>query len=144
MTPQVLFVGAFVLIVVVDRVVPVPFSPAGRSAACRAPLIVLGLALWAWGVASFQRSGETPDPRQATGRVLTNGAFRVSRNPIYAGATIVFLGLAVLLDTLTGLGVAVALTLIAHFVAILPEERYLETKFGEEYRAYRASVRRWI
>ena len=53
------------------------------------------------------------------------------------------LGLALLLDTATGLGVVVVLALLADNLA-RTEERYLEAKFGDEYREYRSRVRRWI
>jgi protein-S-isoprenylcysteine O-methyltransferase Ste14 len=87
--------------------------------------------------------GESPDPSKPTGRLLTDGALRVSRNPIYTGGTIALLGLALLLDTATGIAVAVLLGLGAHNL-VRAEERYLEAKFGDEYRDYRSRVRRWI
>src|SRR5215216_804979 len=68
---------------------------------------------------------------------------RVSRNPIYAGGTAALLGLALLLDTATGAAVVVILGLTAPTLAVA-EERFLEAKFGDEYREYRSRVRRWI
>jgi hypothetical protein len=53
------------------------------------------------------------------------------------------LGLAILLDTATGLAVVAALGLTAYSL-VLAEERYLEAKFGNEHREYRSRVRRWI
>src|SRR5690606_35886166 len=106
--------------------------------------LAAGVALWVWGGRTFRRGGERTDPREATGRVLANGAFRVSRNPIYAGCIIAMIGLALLLDTLLGLGVAVAAGIALHYLAILPEERYLEAKFGDAYREYRGQIRRWL
>ena len=86
---------------------------------------------------------ESPDPRKPTARLVTAGPYRFSRNPIYAGGTIGLLGLALLLDTATGFAVAVALALVARKLT-LAEERYLEAKFGDEWRTYRSRVRRWI
>jgi protein-S-isoprenylcysteine O-methyltransferase Ste14 len=84
-----------------------------------------------------------PRPFKSTARLVTGGAFRVSRNPIYTGGTIGLFGLAVLLDTASGLAVVVLLGLLARSVA-LAEERYLAAKFGDEYREYSSRVRRWI
>jgi protein-S-isoprenylcysteine O-methyltransferase Ste14 len=141
--PPVPPVIALVLIVVLDLVAPVEFLPQVVSLAVGIPLLVLGLGLWAWGIASLSRLGESPNPFKPTGQLLTGGALRVSRNPIYAGGTIGLLGLALLLDTATGAAVAVLLAVGANHLA-LAEERYLEAKFGDEYREYRSQVRRWI
>jgi protein-S-isoprenylcysteine O-methyltransferase Ste14 len=77
------------------------------------------------------RGGENPAPHKSTAQLVTGGPFRFSRNPIYAGGTTALLGLAVLLDTATGIAVAVLLGFLAHSVAVA-EERYLEAKFGDE------------
>jgi protein-S-isoprenylcysteine O-methyltransferase Ste14 len=86
--------------------------------------------------------GESPDPFKPTERLLTGGALRISRNRIYAGGTIGLLGLALLLDTATGVAVVALLAIGAHNLAAT-EERYLEAKFGDEYLDYRSRVRRW-
>lgn len=91
----------------------------------------------------MSRGDENPAPHKATAHLLTGGAFRVSRNSIYAGGTTGLLGLAVLLDTATGVAVVFLLGLLAHSSAVA-EETYLEEKFGDEYREYRSRVRRLI
>ena len=136
-------IAALVLIVVLDLLVPMSFLPLAVSLAAGIPLLVLGLGFWAWGIASLMQSGESTDPFKPTERLLTGGALRLSHNPIYAGGTVALLGLALLLDTATGLAVVVVLALGAHVLAV-QEERYLEAKFGDEYREYRSRVRRWI
>lgn len=141
--PPVPPIAALVSIVVLDQFAPVSFLPHRVALAVGIPLLVLGLGLWLWGMASLSRRGESPDPFKPTGQVLTGGALRVSRNPIYTGGTIGLLGLALLLDTAAGVAVVVVLALTAHNL-VLAEERYLEQKFGDEYRAYRSHVRRWL
>ena len=134
---------ALALIVILSLVARVSFLPLGVSLGVGIPLLVAGLGLFGWAQASLLRGGENPAPHRSTARLVTGGAFRVSRNPIYTGGTIGLFGLAVLLDTATGLGVVVLLGLLAHSAA-LAEERYLEAKFGDEYREYRSRVRRGI
>ena len=141
--PPVPPIVALALIVILDRLVPVPFLPQAVSVAVGIPLLVLGLGLWTWGVSGLLRRGESPDPWKPTTQLVTGGPFRFSRNPIYAGGTVGLFGLALLLDTATGVAVVVALALLVHNLT-LAEERYLEAKFGDEWREYRSRVRRWI
>ncbi len=141
--PPVPPVLALALIVILDLLVPVPFLPQAVSLAVGIPLLVLGLGFWTWGVSGLLRRGESPNPGKATTQLVAGGAFRFSRNPIYTGGTVGLLGLALLLDTATGGAVVVALALVAHNLT-LAEERYLEGKFGDEWREYRSRVRRWI
>jgi protein-S-isoprenylcysteine O-methyltransferase Ste14 len=141
--PPVPPIVTLVLIVVLDLVAPVDFLPKAVSLAVGIPLLIAGLGFWGWGMASLMKLGESPDPFKPTGRLLTGGALRISRNPIYTGGTIGLLGLALLLDTATGVAVVVVLGLGAHNL-VRAEERYLDAKFGEEYREYQSRVRRWI
>ncbi|MGH2952070.1 MAG: methyltransferase family protein [Solirubrobacterales bacterium] len=141
--PPVPPIVALILIVVLDLVAPVEFLPQAVSLVVGIPLLVAGLGFWGWGIASLAKQGESPDPFKPTNRLLTGGALRYSRNPIYAGGTVGLLGLALLLDTATGVAVAVVLGLLANRLA-LEEERFLEAKFGDEYRQYRSRVGRWI
>lgn len=134
---------ALVLIVILDRLVPVPFLQRGVSLAVGVPLLVLGVGFWAWGVRGLLGRGESPDPRKATGQLVSSGSYRFSRNPIYTGGTVGLLGLALLLDTATGVAVVVALALVVYTLT-LAEERYLDAKFGDQWRQYRSRVRRWI
>jgi protein-S-isoprenylcysteine O-methyltransferase Ste14 len=136
-------IATLVLVVLLAIFVPVHFLPEVASLVVGIPLIVFGLGLWSWGMRSLFQQGESPDPFKPTARLLSGGALRVSRNPIYTGGTSALLGLAILLDTATGLAVVAALGLTAYSL-VLAEERYLEAKFGNEYREYRSRVRRWI
>jgi protein-S-isoprenylcysteine O-methyltransferase Ste14 len=136
-------IAALVMIVLVAVVAPISFLPQAVSLALGIPLALLSIGLWGWGMSSFVRRKENPLPNKPTERLLTGGAFGVSRHPLYAGETGGLVALAVLLDTMIGLAVALIAALFARSVAIA-EERYLEARFGEEYRAYRERVRRWI
>lgn len=141
--PPVTPLVSLVLIILCDRFVPVPFLPFGLSLGIGIPLLVAGVGLWTGGLIGLLRRGESPMPGRTTGRLITAGAYRFSRNPLYAGETLGLLSLAVLLDTATGLAVAVLLGLGTEGV-IRAEERYLEAKFGDEWREYRSRVRRWF
>lgn len=107
-------------------------------------VVILGLGLSARSIIEFVRYGTHPDPRRPTTALIRSGPFHWSRNPIYVAFAIVHTGVGIWFGTswvLLTLPLAVA---IIRFGVIAPEERYLTEKFGDEYRAYQATVRRWI
>lgn len=82
-------------------------------------------------------------PDQAS-KLVTEGLYRYTRNPMYLGLLIVLTGWAVYLGNVTALLVLPLFALIITRWQILPEERALEQKFGDEYRTYKCAVRRWL
>ncbi len=103
---------------------------------------VLGLGLWS--VVLFRTGGQSENPWKPTTAIEDRGPFRITRNPMYLQMVIVCIGFAVML---ANWWIAVLTPLCAWLLqrlAILPEEAYLERKFGEEYLAYKRRVRRWI
>ena len=103
---------------------------------------LLGLGLWS--IVLFRRGGQNENPWKPTPHIEERGPFRWTRNPMYLQMVLVCLGVAVILMNWWIL----VLTPIAGWslqrFAIMPEESYLERKFGEPYRAYKRRVRRWI
>jgi hypothetical protein len=83
--PPVPPIAALVLITILDLTLPVPFLPRGVPEGVGIPLVVAGVGLWGWGMASLSREGESPSPFTPTERLLTEGALRTSRNPMYTG-----------------------------------------------------------
>jgi protein-S-isoprenylcysteine O-methyltransferase Ste14 len=84
------------------------------------------------------------DPRRPSARLVTTGPYRYSRNPAYLALTLLYLGGSAAVDSLWVLAGAAPAVLAAHWGVILPEERYLEGKFGDAYRGYKRTVRRWL
>ena len=83
-------------------------------------------------------------PGGSTMLVLRTGPFRVSRNPLYLGLIVLAAGLALIVPSTWGLlSLPIGIGAL-WWGAIAPEERYLAAKFGAEYDAYRARVRRWV
>ena len=108
------------------------------------PAIVLGAWLAVAADALFKRSGTEVKPFRPSRLVVDEGLYRLSRHPMYLGFLALLGGVAVLAGTLLPLAVFVVMVWLftAHFV--IPEERHMEEQFGEEYRAYKARVRRWL
>jgi protein-S-isoprenylcysteine O-methyltransferase Ste14 len=108
------------------------------------PAVLLGAWLSVRTDALFKRLDTEIKPFRESRLVVDEGPYRVSRHPMYVGFLAVLAGVAALAGTLAPIiifGVMVWL-FTAHFV--IPEERHMEEQFGEEYRAYKVRVRRWL
>lgn len=102
------------------------------------------IGLGAWPFVLFRRGGQSPNPRKPTPAIEERGPFRITRNPMYLQMVLVCLGMSVLLMNWWLLGLVPVVAWLLQCYAILPEESYLEQKFGDAYVAYKGKVRRWI
>jgi protein-S-isoprenylcysteine O-methyltransferase Ste14 len=105
---------------------------------------IAGIALVAWSIATLHRGGTTVQPHQGADRLVTTGPFRWRRNPIYMGDVLILLGLAELTHNIWLVVLTPAFALAIYRLAILPEERHLEARFGQAYRDYKERTRRWF
>ena len=123
---------------------PAPFLPPALARGIGIPLVAAALVLFVLSIREFRRARTSVRPDRPTTVIIRTGPYRFSRNPLYLALSLLHLGIAAwansawLLVTL-----AFALSVMSAGV-IAREERYLERKFGEEYRRYRAVVRRWL
>ena len=113
--------------------------------------LIIGVALTAVAgfviVASFQAfslAKTNVEPWKPTTAIVTTGVYAFSRNPIYLAMTTLYLGAALLLNSLWILLLLAPVLLLINFGVIVREENYLTVKFGDEYAAYKKRVRRWI
>ncbi|HEY8502342.1 MAG TPA: isoprenylcysteine carboxylmethyltransferase family protein [Solirubrobacterales bacterium] len=108
-------------------------------------LIGAGFALWLWTVRLFARVGEgTLAPWDPTRRLVARGPYRHLRNPMITAVLAVLAGEAALFGSVPLLIWCAAFFLLNHAFFLLYEEPGLERRFGDEYRAYKASVPRWL
>nr|MBP7149852.1 isoprenylcysteine carboxylmethyltransferase family protein [Acidobacteriota bacterium] len=143
--PPLLFAGALALGAGLHALWPRPLA---RSRAVRrvagSLLAAVGLGLSAAVVVHFRRAGTPVDPRRTPRRLVVSGPYRFSRNPDYIGQALLSAGLALWLNNAWAVLANVpALVLVQHGV-VAREERYLERRFGDEYRRYRDRVPRWL
>lgn len=107
-------------------------------------LIVAGIGLAAYAAGLFARAGTPAIPFERSTALVTGGVYRITRNPMYVGLIVILAGVALICGT------AGALLPLPVFVWILTtqfiagEEQFLEEIFGEDYRAYKRRVRRWL
>ncbi len=105
---------------------------------------VLGIVLILWSAWELRRAGTTIMPHRTADALVTTGPFTRFRNPIYLGDVMVLLGLAELTKNIWFVAAAAAFAGLVTVFAILPEERHLEARFGDAYRAYKARSGRWL
>jgi protein-S-isoprenylcysteine O-methyltransferase Ste14 len=119
-------------------VVRTPFSYAGSL------LLATGAAMIIWSRRAFQAAGTPITPFTESTDLIVHGLYRWSRNPMYLGTVLLLTGVATLFGTLAPLLVVTVVFLVLQESFICREERLLEDTFGDRYRAYQRSVRRWL
>ena len=108
-------------------------------------VFVLGFLVSASGRAAFAKVGTEVRPASKENSTLvTNGPFRFTRNPMYVGILVATVGLSFLIGTRLAVVAPVIFFLFVNFISIPYEEAKMERQFGDDYRAYKARVRRWL
>lgn len=107
-------------------------------------LAVLGFAAAIPALFGFRRAGTKAEPWYPTTALVTGGLYRYSRNPMYLGLVLVYFAVTAAFGGLWVLVMAIPAVVGLHYGVIRREERYLEDKFGDAYRDYKRSVRRWL
>ena len=123
---------------------PIEFFSAQLASMIGWPLIILSGLLVILGIWAIKRAGTYVDPYKPTTALVVDGPFRFTRNPLYLSLTLLYSGIAFLLNLLWTVLLLPLALVIMHFGVIVREERYLEKKFGREFLRYKARVRRWI
>ena len=106
--------------------------------------VALTILFYVTTVRALSRAGTTVMPTKATTRLVTDGPFAVTRNPIYLANVIFLVALGLILGSIWFCAAAVLVGMATTWLAILPEERHLKAGFGKKYRDYATRVRRWI
>ena len=143
--PPIALLAAFVAGLGLDWLYPLPFVPASLPHAwVGAGVFALGLALFVWAIRTLKAAGTPVQGYKPTSAIVDRGPYRFTRNPIYGGMFVGLAGLAVAFDTFWLLAALVVFSAIVRFGVVAREEAYLDRKFGDAYRNYRARVRRWL
>lgn len=111
-----------------------------------AGLAVVGAIICTLGVARFRRTKTSLNPMtpEAASSLVVIGIYRFTRNPMYLGMLLVLVGWAAFLSNALSFLLLPAYVLYMNRFQIRPEERALESKFGQDYVRYRSQVRRWL
>ena len=130
----------------VAQVLPTLTMPSTKINTVGLVIMVAGFCLDLLALSQFLKLKTSFDPTKPhkASTVVTSGLYRHSRNPMYLGLMIALIGWGLFLGNLASLAcLFVFVPVITHF-QILPEERILKEKFGEEYERYAQNVRRWL
>jgi protein-S-isoprenylcysteine O-methyltransferase Ste14 len=148
--PPLLFLAALLLGFVLDHLLLLPF-PVARigsfhwiSAIIAGSLILTGIAVFAAGIRNFSSAATPVQGTKPTRTLVTTGIHGWSRNPIYVGMFLVYGGIGLAVRSPWILILALPLAVTIRYGVVAREEAYLERRFGDAYRDYKARVRRWL
>ena len=107
-------------------------------------LIVAGVVLSIGSGMLFRKLGTNPQPGTRANLIVTEGAFRYTRNPMYLGLIVTLIGTSILLGTISPLIIILIVFLILHNQFVLCEEKWMEEWFGQSYLDYKSKTPRWL
>jgi protein-S-isoprenylcysteine O-methyltransferase Ste14 len=142
--PPTFFMIAIVLIVITHLILPLlkfiyfPWNLLGL------PFMALGGILNLLADKDFKRFNTTVKPFEYSTKLVTNGIFSLSRNPMYVGMVIFLLGESILFGSLFSFLITIIFMFLMYYIFIKVEENMLLEIFGSEYSEYKNKVRRWI
>lgn len=143
--PPLIYLGGILIGLALDRWWrgwPIFILTGWRWSGC--VLILAGALLAITGRRAMLAAETNINPFKPTLSIVSSGPFRFTRNPLYLALTLIYAGLAFVLNTWWCVVLLAPVLLLIHFGVVAREERYLEFKFGESYRQYRARVRRYL
>jgi protein-S-isoprenylcysteine O-methyltransferase Ste14 len=145
--PPVITLVCVLVGVALDRILSFPFLPEHLRAIERAAgwiVLLLAIALGLWATGLFVRAGTTPNPMRPTTALVIRGPYHFTRNPMYVSFALMMAGIGLITNNVWILLMIIPDVIATQVMQIDREERYLSEKFGAEYDAYRARVRRWL
>ncbi len=144
--PPLIFLRFLVAATVLEAILPLRFlaAPALARYVAGAALAAGGFVMIGMGTRRFVAAGTNIPAYLPTTALVVDGIYGRTRNPLYLGTTMVYLGLSVAAGSLWAIVLLVPLLWVINVGVVAREERYLERKFGDAYRAYKARVRRWL
>ena len=145
--PPLIYLAAIALAIVAHFVYPLPWfsSPLSDILFAAGGLVILAVVLIdVAAFKAFRRHKTTMRPDRAADHLITDGPFSFTRNPLYLANTLVMIGAGLLTGITWFFVLAVVAGFLTQKLAIQPEEKHLEIRFGKKYRDYAKRVRRWI
>ena len=142
--PPLIFLGFILVSAIIDYFYPLSFITAMPSKILGYGVIIVALLIVFIASRSFKKVKTNIEPWKPTSKIVSEGVFAYSRNPIYLAFALVPIGHGIILGSVGILLSLIPAVICTYFVAIKKEEQYLEQKFGSEYLDYKTKVRRWL
>ena len=139
----------FVLAYLVGVCLELPFRPngGGHSSAIGkvgAGAFTVGAVIAGWSLVIFYKARTTTVPGRHSSELVERGPYRLTRNPMYVGLALAYLGEAGLLQQLWPVILLPLVLAYLNWIVVPVEEAKLRDDFGGRYESYRAKVRRWL
>jgi len=142
--PPLIYVAFFLIGIGLQRWLPLPRLPIGSGRVLGAVFVLSSLVLTIWSFGRFWAAGTSIVPVRPTTALVTEGPYRLTRNPMYLALLFLYTGVACWFGLVWPLLLAPVLIGVIGVSVIGREEGYLNRKFGNEYRRYQERVRRWL
>jgi protein-S-isoprenylcysteine O-methyltransferase Ste14 len=142
--PPLIYLAFFGLGLLLHQIVPLVFLPVIPTYVAALIFLSGGVLLAGWSNVLFRRAHTSLVPIRPTTALVVRGPYRLTRNPMYLGLLCVYIGVTLWFGVIWALIFVPLVVLAVQLLAIAKEEHYLEQKFGDAYRHYRAHVRRWL
>jgi protein-S-isoprenylcysteine O-methyltransferase Ste14 len=141
--PPLLYVAFFIVGYFLQKALPLPLIPQMLAVIAGPALVALGVGLALWSAGLFRRRRTSLLPIMPARALVLEGPYRMTRNPMYLGLLLAYLGMAILDQRLWPVFLSPLLVATVNLLVIRKEERYLERKFGDEFVRYMERVGRW-
>jgi protein-S-isoprenylcysteine O-methyltransferase Ste14 len=142
--PFVIYLGLALLAILLHQVLPLFSIPKQLAHSLGLLCFVLSFGFGLPAFLGMVQAKTSPNPHRASTSLVMSGSYRFTRNPMYVGLTLGFASLLFYFQVLWGLVLVPLVVWLITICVIMPEETYLEKKFGELYVQYKATVRRWL
>ena len=141
--PFLIYFTGFLFSYAIDRFYPIPMFDPPLSIVLAVIAVIPSAVFGLWSLLEFWRAKTSLLPHRPSSSMVIVVPYRVTRNPMYVSLTIFYVSLGFLLSISLAFIILPAVIFIINIYVIRREELYLESKYGEQYRAYKKQVGRW-
>jgi protein-S-isoprenylcysteine O-methyltransferase Ste14 len=142
--PPLLYLAGLLIGLALELAFPIDGPPTWVRIAVAAVGAAAALYFAARAVGRFARAGTNVIPFKPTTALVTDGPYRITRNPMYVGMACLYVAIAVGFSLIWALFLLPLVLIAVDRLVIAKEEPYLERLFGEPYLDYKSRVRRWL
>ncbi len=142
--PPVLFASVFAGAMLLRYLFPTPVLSTPTAIAIALVVILIGVSILLLAFRQMTRNKTTINPKGATTRIVGDGVYAYTRNPMYLALTLLYSGGCIMANAWWGLLLLIPLLMVVQKGIIEREEAYLIRKFGDQYLRYKGRVRRWL
>ena len=142
--PLLIYPGVLLLGALLQWALPLPFLAPAPARLIGLAFLLVDLVIGLPAVRAFLKAHTSLNPARPVSSLVFSGSYRFTRNPMYLGLTFIYTGLAIIFRLPWALLLLPLLIWLITTWVIVPEEKYLEGKFGSQYTEYKQRVHRWL